>query len=534
MAPQSVEAGRLTPAEWKAKLADPGTGFAILATWGRAGSNLLDSFFDGHPELVRLPVMLPLLTDWDAVLAPCRHDREAMRHALLERSVFARDGYFQGLGASRDISLSIPKEEIVDLALALFDASSDRPLRDLVLSIHSAWASISGAVPESVRTILMHQHILPSNYANHSVEGVASWSFEESGVVWERLFEEFPGMRVVCTVRHPFETAASIWNTMAREHDPVDLSRWFLQQWSLVTAPRLLDSLMRERPDRWRVVHFEDIHRDTVATLRGTREFLGLSDHPCLGRSTILGELWWGNNPARPCNGANPSMAEPAFPRLPERVKPWIASWMRDACGVLGYEVPDGGAVDPSSPLELESWCWAVRRPECDPARLYALPSSERAAFVAGFWELRRRLVGECYPVRLPHPEELPLPWRHLEQDASPSGAGRLVWRLDGEVQASDDEADERWDGPSPGLNPYHWREQLAARLRPFSEVLVRGVDPEWTEIAALSCVAKGRVVRFQSGERIQEVDLVASRGRDAAWRAAVEAAAKLAQKEWR
>ncbi|HQF56091.1 MAG TPA: sulfotransferase [Fibrobacteria bacterium] len=513
----------MTPHAWKAKLSDPDQGFNILVTWGRSGSNLLDSFLDGHPELVRLPCMLLLLTEWDESFAPHALDKAELRRALLERSGFSRAGYFEGLGENRDAVVAFPKERIADLALELFDPGSPWPLREFAVCLHAAWGHIAEVPPDSVKGILMHQHVLPSDYALNACGKTIRWEFGESGAIWDRLFREFPGLKIVCTVRHPFETAASIWNTLAREHDPVDLSRWFLQLWSLLTGPALVATESRKRPGRWILARFEDIHGKTESVLKEVCGHLGISsDHPCLRESTVMGRLWWGNNPDRPCNGANPAMAAPAFPRLPENVRGWISHWLADACGELGYpaETP---SPRPAEPLELESWCWALRSPRQDPSRLYALAESDKRRFLDAFWSLRERLCGTP-PSTDPGPR-VPneLPWRHRDDLPSARGRGKLAWRIESDAAGSTERA---WRGIPREVNPYHWREQLARRLEPFDEVEIHGQDPEWTEIVALSCLSESRTVAMECAGVRTAIDPARSRDRDRRWRESLAATA--------
>lgn len=484
----------------------------FLITWGRAGSNLLQSFLDGHPQILQMPTLFYLHADWERLLG--RHSRSPsdLVRAFVRESSFARDWYVSGLGPDHRGSIDLDRPFLEDRMLRLLGGAESVSPSDLVLALHAAWCERAAIDPTPARALLVHHHIVPSAYALRTARDPIDFAFDENGEGFRWLRDHFPGARILCAVRHPFETFASIWKTMEREHRPVDLSRFFLQFWSLLAHPPLLAAQALDMGDEFRFVHFEDIHQRTSELLARTVAWMGCDAHPCLESSTFLGQLWWGNNPERPINGANPEMARPALSSLPDFVGGWVRALMGQACVMLGY--PDPGPPDPPDvPLEHESWLHAHLQDPEDPTRLYALPRGEREAFLERFWKLRRELLLSAMPqasfadlapddltpptdvsrrvipegeAMIPSIEPLPdhgtetLVWLRRAPEAAELPKlrelpGARVWMAEGVDQGGEltEWFHEALPGVSsePRLNPYHWWDDLGIALRPFRAV---------------------------------------------------------------
>jgi hypothetical protein len=457
----------------------------FLITWGRSGSNLLQSFMDGHPEILQIPTIIALHTDWNVHLEGLRHRPAELLDAFFERTSFARDWYRDGLGDSRDQSWDLDRPGLRTRLDRLFEGVAEISKPELLLGLHAAWADLRGLDTRKTRCLLVHHHLVPSRYAELTAGRTVEFDFGEDGEDFRSLEQDFPGCRFICSVRHPMEVFASIQRTMENESLPVDPSRSLLQWWSLLSIPPLLGGEASRSGPRWKFVRFEDLHVSTESVLRDLCGWMGCGWDGHLLESTFDGLAWWGNNPLRPMRGANPEMAKESWTRLPSGLAAAAAERLAEACALLGYPAPElGTGSDAIDRMDLESWLHCRFQDPEDPSRSYALTMEQREEFLVRYWEYREAL---CGPTRGFHPGDL----ANLPESVDPfhaemapldqPGQGILHWDLgqDGEAGVANPSASRasttwtREGTTSP--NPYHYWAGWRARFAEFGTVTVSG-----------------------------------------------------------
>lgn len=99
------------------------------------------------------------------------------------------------------------------------------------------------------------------------------------------LLEMFPGARFVHIVRDPyvlFASTVNLWKTLYRKHGMQKPTYEGLEEYVFRTFERMYERFEAERelidPDRFCEVHYEELVRDPVSTMRGIYEKLGLEE----------------------------------------------------------------------------------------------------------------------------------------------------------------------------------------------------------------------------------------------------------------
>ncbi len=369
---------------------------AALCTVGRSGSTLVHSFLDGHPNVLLMPTMFPFYVDWLCGSQSLDGDIDALVDNYVFQGSFARSWFKECLGENRKESLQLPLPGIAKMAKAILRARGETGSRALLLALHCAYALVSGQSLSEVSCLVFHHHYMLSDFLLDFRRNPLQISFSADSRVREQALNDFPSLKVIYTIRHPYALAASALNHLAYEREPVDLSRFFSQLQGLAYNLKSLSILEQELPGRLFQIQFEQIHLQTGKTLKELAEFLGISWHECLLKSTIDGWLWWGNNPQNPLNGPNPDMAAENWHALPEDLLVLIRS-VTAKCGVgHGYDLSHDEA--PENPafcqVELQAYFDILLRPLENPNQLLVLPESEKAAFVNHYWQQRATLLG--------------------------------------------------------------------------------------------------------------------------------------------
>lgn len=277
----------------------PGMDRAVaVCAWGRSGSFLLQSYLDGHDDVVSLPLFgsthiyqayteFGALSIWEKLIAYPTYSQLKVDRA---------DGFLEG-------GFAIAAADYYAAVHALYASYGSRPTewldvrRRFFQFVHAAYALASGQRPANSQPLMV--------YAQHAL----------SDELAARFVEDFPEARFVLTIRDPISSLDS-WFEMR-----VDIQNWAMSHRSEVAAP-YFDAAVTAVSDlltwdlahqnvvaRTRAVRFEDLHLAPELTMRRLADWLGIAYRPCLLESTFNGvpyafqargggATWVGANPS--------------------------------------------------------------------------------------------------------------------------------------------------------------------------------------------------------------------------------------------
>ncbi|MBI4179223.1 sulfotransferase [bacterium] len=287
---------------------DPRAGFlkmAALTCVGRAGTKLVQSYLDGHPNLRMIPgyPLMYLYPHWETWRREYGNrltwhrviDLFCEKHASVIDTRRLNDLLgLDRLGPTRQDFLAINESGFRKRLLEILSGS---PIcrKTFLLAVHEAYAESAGAPCDRHTVVLYHIH--------------------EPDFVRD-LVDDFPEMKLIVMVREP---KASFASTKVAE-DFVDQAKlnptdcMILSGKNVVQAcyyqQKVMESLgdiVRDHPgvDLLAVRH-DDLHLRRDQTLTAILRWLGIPEHPAMRVSTFGGKLWWGDATNRtPVNGYN-------------------------------------------------------------------------------------------------------------------------------------------------------------------------------------------------------------------------------------
>jgi len=235
-----------------------------ILSWGRSGSLLLASYFDGHENVILLPELCgQRLYDFFY-----RHQSLPWREKLLAYPSFLphETRFFEG-------EFAISPEEYQAAIQAIGEFYAQWPAdflesrRAFFLFVHIAYTLALGRRPATSRPVIVYQQ--------------HNWNDALAG----DLVHDFPQSKFIHTIRDPISACDGVFHShlsmLADRH---------------IALPRMvLDCLInKDRPhpgmeSRTRTVRFEDLHRASAQILHDLADWVGFGYHPALLESTFNG-----------------------------------------------------------------------------------------------------------------------------------------------------------------------------------------------------------------------------------------------------
>jgi hypothetical protein len=273
---------------------------ATICHWGRSGSVLLASYFDGHEDIITLPnqtseYAYPFcgeyqsLSLWEKLVAYPAYSQARKGNA---------GDFFRKNNPDGDFAVD-PAHYFASVQ-ALFVIYGDGPATDLAARrrffqfLHVAYAGALDRPAVNPRPLMIYSQHWINNKLAHA------------------LIEDFPDARFLHTVRDPISAFDSwlerhfIWQF----RDNPDLAAGY--RYPAFDAVRDLlswDAGHGGLRARTRAIRFEDMHLTPEQTMRRLAEWLGVPYRPCMLESTLNGRPYVVEAGGRRWVGANPNNA---------------------------------------------------------------------------------------------------------------------------------------------------------------------------------------------------------------------------------
>lgn len=241
----------------------------------KAGTTLLHTLFDGHPDLQVYPTDISLLYAYYPVftenseLSPA--ELEARLNLVVSKSL-------SSIGMARKTAASIEPAKFLDIFWGEARPNDLRNLCDLVNSIARAWCLYNGQSPESARCVLKET---------------------SQSIHLGKLHKRFPEIKMVQVVRDPRDNYAALkagvesYYKEMGEGDRETLA-------SLINRCRMdmiSASVNAEKyPDNFIPIRFEDLVARPEQSMHTICDFLKVRFDEILLRPTVLGLESQGNN----------------------------------------------------------------------------------------------------------------------------------------------------------------------------------------------------------------------------------------------
>lgn len=262
---------------------------------GPSGTTLLQSLFDGHPQVLSLPALhgQQLLIYWDHYAGP---RKEFEKQDLYNRFIGDFAYFFDSskmdnglglmdMGPNHDEQAYVDKQSFESYLQAEWEGLEKVSRKQFVSSVFKAYNKALGRTVDETGYLLYPIHCLPRKYA-----------------LW--LVEDFSEVKFLHTVREPIQSIGSLAKHINK--NPGWNNHYLL---TCVTAQMLCDTAIHVgkriaygmKPYiqdnentlvQSRAIKLEDIHQDTKTTLTRVCDWLNLSWSDRLLESTFNGKLW--------------------------------------------------------------------------------------------------------------------------------------------------------------------------------------------------------------------------------------------------
>ena len=273
-----------------------------LVAAARAGTKVLQSFLDGHEELLMVPgyplmYLYPHWSDWVQTHAANLSwslliELLCEKHASIldSRKVRGLTG-MDRLGETQNEYVKID-EDFFRTALRQLLGAAPIARRTFLLAVHYAYGLCQGQDIRKCPVLFYHLHF--------------------PGYLRE-LYEDFPDLKVVNNIRNPI---ASV-HAGARMSSTVNDSKLNLSD-ALIYSGRnyrissqihfsIFHRLAYLGEDRFALIKLENLHRDLEGCMRRFASWLGIQFTQDLLQSTFDGKLWWGDvKNKEPVNNLDP------------------------------------------------------------------------------------------------------------------------------------------------------------------------------------------------------------------------------------
>jgi hypothetical protein len=238
----------------------------------KSGTSLVRSLLDSHPELVVYPEETMFF----------RRYLPKAQGLSLEQKLDLADKFLIHMFEWNQIDPPVHQAgfldrdyldisfEAISLAMRQIVAEEYRQDGDILSAAVLAFGKVSGQIGE------------------HAVRWVEKTPFNEYYV--KQILGWWPDALLLHVVRDPRDNFVSY----KRKH-PEWSARTFAESWSRSTQSGLAWQA-KLGPDRYRVLHYEQLIESPEGVLREICEFLGINDHPTLKMPTRNGKDWGGNS----------------------------------------------------------------------------------------------------------------------------------------------------------------------------------------------------------------------------------------------
>ena len=252
--------------------------WCALVASGRTGSDAFQSQLDSHPEIFVFNGVLFFHEFWNNACTvqnidePCIEDiadEFIGQHIRLLKSRYDLQEKKYALGENMDQSINI---DLFQFRTHLVNILEPMPInsRNFLMGVYVSYALCLGQGIDNKKLFFHHIHHVRK---------------------LEPYISDFPESRIIGMTRDPraaYVSGVEHW----RSDNPDALHPSFPQYilWRIVDE---LEPAVKYR-DRFRVLRLEDLGDEGV--LKEICQWLGISFHPCLTKSTWNGLRWWGDN----------------------------------------------------------------------------------------------------------------------------------------------------------------------------------------------------------------------------------------------
>jgi hypothetical protein len=313
----------------------------VAMAYGRAGSILIQSLFDSHPNVLTLPHLGAMYS----LIPASIDDLDRQIDWFIDRfpTIFdtSRGGYFSDsnefvaakFGPDGDEDLRVSPSDFKQRMLGLIkeyhpsDNNQRLSRKQFFILVHLAYGScVRPFDVGEIRYIFYHTHMHVDDE-------------------WQNMLEDFPDLYFIGMTRDPRQDWAS-WkkihaSRMQRDIRKVPPICLFLSEYYYSKSTYELCNLVEKlNPDHIRIIDLEKLHILNERAMTHLCGWLNIDFNECLLKSTFNGLQWHGNAASgKRVSALNPNMTRDAWRNeLPDHDQQIICSLVQGSIRYFGYD----------------------------------------------------------------------------------------------------------------------------------------------------------------------------------------------------
>jgi len=312
--------------------------------YGRAGSLLIQSLFDSHPNVLTLPYAGAMLS-----LIPASIDD-------VSRQI---DWFIKRFPIIFDTSGGGYFGDVKDLGAGNFGSDGDEDLRvcstlfkKTLLGIVNEYCTIDSNRRLSRKEFFVLVHIAYGlclrSFNVTEIRYICYHTHTHVHDEWQTMLEAFPELYFIGMTRDPRQDWLS-WKTIyawrvQREVPPIFLVLHEYNNYSK-GCYELSKLVERLKDDHIRIIDLEKLHSSNIKAMTHLCSWLNIEFDECLLQSTFNGRLWHGNaTNGKRTSSLNPNMTRDTWRKeLPDHDRKLICSLVPGSIEYLGYDKENPG-----------------------------------------------------------------------------------------------------------------------------------------------------------------------------------------------
>ena len=264
--------------------------FVIIITGGRSGSDLLQSLFDGHPQILQFPGQFIFDKSFIDILDETDPQKISQVFCNLNKKFF--DSRIQKverhhmLGKNKNDFYMVNQDVFKKNFIYYYNHSKKKKI-DILISLHKAYARASNQNLANKKIIILHLHIV--QYFNNFIKNI----------------NYINNFTILLTLRDPLVSICSTVKHWLKYHSGKYLYTKSIYH-NIEMHFNILNDLHKFRKKIF-IVQLENLHLKSNKVLRELCKKLKINYRDSLKKSTYFNKMWWGDGISKKfLNGLNP------------------------------------------------------------------------------------------------------------------------------------------------------------------------------------------------------------------------------------
>lgn len=289
----------------------------FLFTSIRAGSMLFQSLLDSHPQILTIPFIIPYYSRISNLKAEQHINFSEKKEDLISfflNSAEISDYFIEsfcknGLGENKDKKFNFKRDLIFQSLSKILNKLKLINRKTFFLAYNLSFAIVHNIDFTKIKCIFSHEHIFRPLYdikqypINLYYDLFRNYILYNTNECIKYIKEDFSDSKLIYMVRDPIEVNYRFIPDKITEKLNF---HYFMKNY--LNSFILYVDIHGNHSFANKIIKFEDLHINTEKIMKEVSEFLKIDFSEILLKSTLGGELWWGNDNLIPKNGTNKNL----------------------------------------------------------------------------------------------------------------------------------------------------------------------------------------------------------------------------------